>query len=79
MMRHTMWAMIGAVIAVVLGHEFGLYLFSDPQVWIAASIGASLGLIAYGGENEASFVTQSRPLPQARRIGRLAATRSLAA
>ena len=60
MMRNMMWAMIGAVVGVVLGHEFGLYLFSDPQAWIAAGIGASLGLIAYGGKNEASFVREQR-------------------
>lgn len=56
MMRTMTWAIFGAVIAVGLGHQFELYGLNDLQVLIAAAIGATLGAIAYGGENETSFV-----------------------
>jgi hypothetical protein len=56
MMRTMTWAIFGAVIAVGLGHQFELYGLNDLQALIAAAIGATLGAIAYGGENETSFV-----------------------
>jgi hypothetical protein len=75
MIRHVMWTMLGATVAVLLGAWCDLYQLGDPQVWIAAAIGGALGLISYGGPVEPSLVERS-PLPQ-RTSGALSFTPSL--
>ena len=53
------FGVMGALIGGTLGAWCELYSFSDAQLWLAASIGAVLALLAYGGPTERSMVGTS--------------------